>query len=292
MVMKKIMQTARVGFMFLIAFAMFASCKKKSVLVIPTVEAHFTFKERGAYLVTEPDTKFLVPFGITTVAKEDVTINVSVTTTTGAVEGTHYTIASKRVTIPAGKAVGFLEIRALFPPYESRERKDELVFKIESSSSVSAISTNNQYLLSISGDYDVETLLGDYNKTNEVLGSNVYGPYKTKISSVKRLTATTAEIVVENIFDNVPTPWKPIVFKLDWTDPSDFIATLNQQSGIGDASSFLGPTYAGQDISVRAFSGQNGTFSFNPNKIVLVMQLGVTGTGAWVTVPYTVTMER
>lgn len=288
--MKKIIKTARVGFLFLIAVAIFAGCKKKSVLVIPPVEAHFTFKERGAYLVAEPDTKFLVPFGITTLAKEDVTIIVSVSSTTGAVEGTHYTIASKKVTIPAGKAVGFLEVRAFFAPYESRERKDELVFKIESSSSVKPIATNSQYILSISGDVNPEGLKGVYNNTNETLPPNPpYGPYKTTISSVKRLTATTAEIVVENIFDN-PTPWKPITFKLDWTDPSDFIVTLNPQSGIGDAGVF-GPAYAGLDISVRALPSQNGTFSFDPQKLVLVMQLGITGQG-WVPQPYTVTMER
>ncbi len=286
--MKYMFNKLSIATYFLMYVVLIVGCKKSNNLTVPPLESHFTFKDGGAYLVTGPDTKFLVPFGITTVSKEDVRINVSVTSPTGAVEGTHYTLATKQVLIPAGQTLGFLEIKAFYPPYESRERNDRLVFKIEGSSSANPIVSNSEYTLSISGDYDPEVLKGDYNNTNETLPPNApYGPYKTTISSIKRLSPTTAEIVVENIFD---FGWAPITFKLDWTDPADFIVTLNEQSGIGDAGAF-GSAYNGQDISVRAYPNQNGTFSFDPQKIVLVMQLGITGQG-WISSPYTVTMER
>jgi hypothetical protein len=288
--MKYMFNRLSIATYFLMYVVLIVGCKKSDNLTVPPLESHFTFKEGGAYLVTGPDTKFLVPFGITTVSKEDVRINVSVSSPTGAVEGTHYTLATKQVLIPAGQTLGFLEIKAFYPPYETRERSDRLVFKIEGSSLTQPIVSNSEYTLSISGDYDPEVLKGAYNNTNETLPPNApYGPYKTTISSIKRLSPTTAEIVVENIFDVVPA-WKPITFKLDWTDPADFIVTLNEQSGIGDAGVF-GSSFAGQDISVRALAGQSGTFSFDPQKIVLVMQLGVTGQG-WISSPYTVTMER
>jgi hypothetical protein len=137
---------------------------------------------------------------------------------------------------------------------------------------------------------------GIYNNTNEKLGTSPYGPYTTRVIQVTPLTATTGEITVENIWDvdDPATPaydgWKPIRFRLDWTDPNNPIATLDEQTGIGDGGT-LSSTYSGREIAVRAYAGQPGTFNYCDQVLVLKLQLGIVGLG-WFTALYEVKLER
>jgi hypothetical protein len=147
------------------------------------------------------------------------------------------------------------------------------------------------------GQVNLSDFSGVYNNTVEKLGTgSPYGPYTTRVIQVKPLTTTTGEITVENIWDidDPQTPaydgWKPIVFKLDWTDPNNPIVTLDQQNGIADGGT-LSATYSGRQVQVRAYAGQNGTFNFCDQLLVLKMQLGIVDLG-WFTALYEVKMER
>ena len=145
-----------------------------------------------------------------------------------------------------------------------------------------------EHIACFEGDVDLNALLGDYNKTNETFGITPYGPYTTSISSVNQLTPTSGTIVVENIFD---FGWGPITFTLDWSDPNNrTVIVVAQSSGIADAGTLSG-AYAGEEVAVRPFAGQPGTFSACKGTLTLKMQLGVAGLGYFGEL-YTVNMAR
>jgi uncharacterized protein (TIGR02145 family) len=154
------------------------------------------------------------------------------------------------------------------------------------------IRTNGDY--SISSFNQVNQLLGDYANTNENLSGSPYGPYTTKVRSITQTSATTANMVVENIFD---AGWAPISFKLDWTDPSNRTVTLDVQTNIGLGSTLVGTAspYANWQIQVGPATSP-GTFRVCDQTIQLNIQLGVldpaTGQGGFFNAEYIVNMAR
>ncbi|HMP87013.1 MAG TPA: hypothetical protein PKE63_07025 [Lacibacter sp.] len=259
-----------------------AGCKKKEALTLPKEEAHFLFRTGASYQVLTPTTTYKLPVGITTVSDRDRIIEFSVSSPTGAVQGTHYTLNKTAIIIPAGKAIDTITVQGVFTAYQAG-RKDTLIFTILEKNGIKPIESNPTFRLFMrgpcfEGDVVLNELLGAYRNTNELFGTSAYGPYTTTISSVRSLTATTGEITVTNIYD---FGWNPIKFILDWTDPANRTVTLEQQAGSGNAGTING-AFAGQDISVRAIPGNNGTFSYCNQTLVLVLQPGVTGLG-WFT---------
>ncbi len=267
-------------------------CKKEVALSIPTEVAHFLNQTGGNYFVTAPNLPFTITVGVTTVSKQDRTVSFSVTSPTGAAQGTQYTLSANSVVIPAGEATATFTVTGIYSAYTSG-RKDSLIFTIDEAG-VKPSGYNNTYKLYMRGPCfegevagDLDGMLGVYANTNETW-FGPWGPYTTTVSSITLKSPTTADIVVENVFD---FGWGPITFTLDWTDPANTKVTLVEQSGIADAGTLSG-AYAGEDVSVRPHSDGNvGTFTYCNQKIVLYMQIGVTGLG-WFSPPYIVTMER
>lgn len=259
---------------------------------IPPAQVHFVGAAQQAYAVRAANVApYIVKIGTTNVANSDRTVSVKVTSTT-AVAGTQYTVPSTTVTIPAGEATGDFAIQGLFAGYPT-DRVDTLVITL-AEPSVAPAKFLDTVRLAI-GDICVDgvgfvlsTAEGDYANTNETFGTSPYGPYLTSISSATSTGATTARIVVENIFDS---GWGPISFDLDW-GVTPLTATVVPQSAIpGSDGGSLNPAYAGLTMQVRAFSGTPGTFSTCDNTFTLRMQLGVTGLG-WFNTLYTVNLAR
>ncbi|MEP6617086.1 MAG: hypothetical protein ABJA57_10925 [Ginsengibacter sp.] len=279
----------RVAGVLLAFLMMIASCKKNNDVTIPPPAAHFMNNTAAKYIISAPGVVYKIPVGVTNVSDKDRTVSFGVSSTTGAVEGTQFTFTNT-ITIPAGKAVDSLIVRGNYDQYLSG-RIDTLIFYIQNGKDAIGSFFNDTFRLVLRGpcseaDVDLNTLLGDYNNTNEFL-SAAYGPYTTSIIAVNPIDATSGEITVSNIFD---FGWNPITFLLDWSDPNNRTVTLIQQSGIADAST-LDPSLAGLDVSVRPYGGQVGTFSVCSEKLTLKMQVGVTGLG-WVPDLYTVEMAR
>ncbi len=281
----------------MLASVVITGCKKVDVLERPPLQAHFLFKAGGTYQVLTPTTSYKLPVGLTTVSDVDRTIELTVTSPTGAVAGTHYSLNKSSLVIPAGKAVDTVVVQGVFSQY-SGGRKDTLVFTIKETADVKGIVTNTQFKLFVRGacleeDINMAEFIGSYPNTNEDFGGSTYGPYTTTISAARLLTPTTGEITVTNIYD---FGWNPIKFILDWTDPNDRKVTLVQQSGIGNAGT-LNSSFNGRDISVRPHpTGGNGTFSFCNKTLRLVLQAGITATsgapGGWFNAVYVVNMAK
>jgi hypothetical protein len=271
-----------------------SGCKKVENLAIPPLEAHFMFKSSDNFRVIEAGQKYKLPIGITTTASSERTIEVKITSPSGATEGTQYNVVKKSAVISAGAAVDTIIIEGILSAYTSG-RKDTLNISIIETDNIKAIATNKQFTLYLAGpcfegDVVLEELLGEYKNTNETLGTSAYGPYTTTITNVKRLSPTTGEITVANIYD---FGWNPIKFILDWTDVNNRTVTLNQQSNIGPASTVFGSGQNGRDITVRNHpTAGPGTFSYCNNTLVLKIQIGVTELGVFASAIYTVNMGR
>jgi hypothetical protein len=286
------MRLLKLSLLSLSALVLVTGCKKdkSDYLKLPTLESHFTNKSSDTYIIASAGVTKKIPVGITAVSDKDRTITIDVTSPTGAVLGTHYTLSTKSLVIPAGKVIDSITVTGIYSQYTSG-RKDTLVFTLKDGD-VPASAFNNKFTLLMrgpcfEGDVNLYDLKGAYTKTNEDFGGP-YGPYTTTISSVTQAAgATTGTITVTNIFD---AGWNPITFILDWTNPANRTVTLTQQSGIGNAGT-ISSTYNGQDITVRPFAGQTGTFSICNQTLTLKMQLGVTGLGFFGTL-YTVNMAR
>jgi hypothetical protein len=280
------------------------SCNKTNEYptITPNSEVHFVGTKNQTYqLLSAAQPVYNVVVGSTDVSNSDRTFTYKVSSTSGAIGGTHYSIASGNttgtLTIPAGQALANIPVQGLYAPYNATGRKDTIVFSLtEPSLKAAAFSDTVKLVLRgpcFETDILMPDLLGNYANTRELFGTSAYGPYLTKITVATITGPSAARITVTNIWDN---GWGPIQFDLDWSNPFATTATVVPQNAIaGSNAGDLNATYAGQTIAVRApsaaLAGTAPTYSYCLSKFTLKMQLGVTNVGFFNTL-YTVNMAR
>ncbi len=293
---------------FLVAFVfavfILIGCDKTKLYEFqyPNTEAHFLGAKNQSYqILSATQAVYKIDLGTTDVTTEDREVTYKVTSPSGAVGGTHYTIATGNATgkikIPAGQSTANITVQGLFAPYNATGRKDTIIFTLAEPSIKSSTFSDTVKLAlrgsCFEGDIVLSELLGNYANTRELFGTSPYGPYLTKITAAVSTGVKTARITVTNIWDN---GWGPIQFDLDWNDPLNTSAVVVPQNAIpGSNAGDLSATYAGQTIAVRAPSATLAvtppTYSYCLGKFTLKMQLGVTGVGFFGTL-YTVNMAR
>jgi hypothetical protein len=228
-----------------------ASCKKEindKIVSPPALSEFGTSTLTGNYFITNSaSSSFKIPIGITTVAGIDRTIQLSLTSSTGAASGVQYNAPSS-VVIPAGKGADSLVVNGLFAGYPAG-RRDILNIKI-TGGDVPVNTYNNTYSLVMQKYCDVSlAVLGGNYTANELLndGSFSYGPYSTGVINLTSTGPTSASGDFVNLFD---AGWDNIHFTMDWTDPAGFRINIPlQATGASD------PAY------VRATSGKLNAFS-------------------------------
>lgn len=277
--------------------AVYTGCKKETALEIAPEYAHFNGTQSGNYSVTAPGIVYKIPIGTTTVSSFDRTINVSVSSPTGAVQGTHYSLNKTSFVIPAGEAVDTLVVTAVHSQYTAG-RKDTLLFEIAGSDKggLGGLPENSRYTLLVRGpcfEGEIATalqdLLGDYNNTRDTLsGAFTYGPYKTTVKSVTMVTPTSARIVVANIYDE---GWNDLTFTLDWSSITDRTLSLETQNAGGNAGSLFGAAFNGMPYGITPVTGLTGTFSYCNQTLTIKAHIGVYGVGYAPNI-YTVKMSR
>lgn len=212
------------GGVLLVLFS-FISCKKQGVTISP-LQAHFAEESGGYYVENSTSTVFKVPVGLTTPTTQDRTFNFTVSSPTGAAAGAQYNIASNSVTIPAGSAIGYIDVNGIFAGYAT-DRKDTLVLTLTGGDATIA-SFSNTFTLAMQKycPVDLNDLLGVYNNSFDIQPpSPNYGPYPTAISDVESTGATSGKITIENFWDVGGS----ITVNLDWSDPSNFTTNIPSQ---------------------------------------------------------------
>ena len=268
------------------------SCKKEiddEQITPPAFSEFGTSNLTGSYFITSsPTTSFKIPIGITDVAGNDRIIQLNYTSSTGAVNGTHYT-APATIVIPAGKALDTLSMKGNFAGYPTG-RKDTLRVKI-SGGDVPVNGYNNLYTL-VMQKYcvvNLPDLAGDYNNTRETTstGGSPYGPYTVTLKNMQTLTATTGKGLIENLWDS---GLDDIQMFFDWTDPANFSVSIPQQ--------YTGQDYdIGQPLDVRTSPGQPNVFSSCDQSISLTVDFIVRnypapGSSAFYSKNYKINIKR
>jgi hypothetical protein len=269
---------------FFCAGILLVACRKGDVITSPEQRSHFAMISSGNYFINTPGEIYKIPLGITTVSSIDRTINISVTSPTGAVQGTHYTLNKTSFIIPAGKAVDSIVVAGNYTQYTAG-RKDSLIFKIEPTDKggIAPIETNQTFTLLMRGpcfegeiNSSLQDLLGDYTRTRDTLAGVFDDLYSTTVKSATLTSPTTANIVIANIFND---GWNDLTFKLDWTDLNDRKVTQATQNAGGNAG-VLFTGAAGQPFGLAsAAGGVTGTFSFCNQTIIIKGRLGIFGVG-------------
>lgn len=251
--------------------AIVAGCKKDTSVKTPPEIAHFTNQTGGTYFITAQGVTWKVPVGFTTVSNVDRTISVTVTSPTGAVQGTDYTLSRSKVTIPAGKAVDSITVTGNYSKYQAG-KKDTLIFHIQDAKGANADDYNSVYKLFMRGpcfDGDVDNInviAGSFTKTFE---NGSYGPYTTTITGITMTSATTATGKIDNLYDS----FGPLTINFDWTDPTNTKAEIPlQNTGVNYA--------AGQPFYVRTKPGQANKFSVCKNRISFILDVLVNISGS------------
>jgi hypothetical protein len=277
------------------------SCDRTTpyVIDVPPAEAHFMGKEIQTYTVkNEPTSEYRIKVGTTNVSDVDRTIQYRVKPISGIDTATGYSIPSGKLrgtlTIPAGKTIAEIVIKAPYAPYDDPFYRDTLLFTLaEPSIKISGFQDSVYLVLRgrcVESDVNLQELLGTYNQTTEKLNGTQYGPYSTRVTNVRQLTPTTGIIDVEKIWD---PSWTAIRFILDWSDPNNRTVTQNLQSGMGSGAT-ISANYPDYVVQIGPGTA-SGTFSICSQTIDLDMSLGVinsNGEGGFFNVTYTVNMSR
>lgn len=252
------------GGLSLMMALVFAGCKKEDTLVIPDEYAHFLNQGGDSYFVTAPNTTYSLSIGTTNVSDADRTISFSVSSPTGAVEGTHYTLSTHSITIPAGQSKATVTVSGDYNEYTSG-RKDTLIFTINDPS-VEAAPYNREFKLFMrgpcfDGEVDDITIMGGA-FANTFEGGGSYGPYTVTVSSLTQTGPTTATAQISNLWDY----FGPVTINFDWTDPNNTIVSIPLQQTDQDYD-------VGQPFLIRTSPGQVSKFSVCNNKITLTVDI-------------------
>lgn len=248
----------------LFLMAMCASCKKSNDLTIPPGAVHFMRPASGTYFITASGGAFKIPIGVSTVSAQDRTVNISVNSPTGAIEGTQFTLSSHTITIPAGQSVDSIALNGIFSAYPVG-RRDTLIFTI-TGGDLPTLVGSEVYTLVLQKycDVDLNTLLGDYANTYDK-DPKAYGPYTVTVVSATATGPTSAALVIKNLGDYYFGPFGPgdltydtgVTVNIDWSDPANFFTNFPTQS-LGSI-----PPYG---VSTSSAAGK-GTFSSCDNTI-------------------------
>ncbi|MBS4064522.1 MAG: hypothetical protein KGZ74_08170 [Chitinophagaceae bacterium] len=244
-----------------------ASCKKQET-TIPDAVAQFNTKSttESYFITNSASSVYKIPIGVTSKSDRDRTINFNISSPTGAVAGTQYTLSASNVTIKAGSVVDTLYVRGIFAGYPGA-RKDTLKFEITGGDiPPSSYAKNYTLVLQKFCDVTFSVFTGAYKGTD-------YDEIGAIVSSVTDYPITFTP-QADNKTIRVNNMWELPVnvnVELDYSNPGNF--TTN----VPDQNYFVHPTYG--QVKIRAAG--KGTFSSCDNTFEIRYEPYVPGLGTF-----------
>ena len=191
-----------------------SSCQKDKIITPNTTASLFASTEGSYFITSDPNTAFKIPLGITRVPDKSITIELTVSSPSGAVEGQQYELSSHTITIPANQTVDSVTLNGIFSAYTSG-RRDTVIFTI-SGGDVPSLVGSNVYTLILQAycDVDLDSFVGAY---LNCFDDASYGPYEIDVVSAASTGPTSGYIMIENLWDAGGST--PVRVNLDWSDP-------------------------------------------------------------------------
>jgi hypothetical protein len=271
----------------LIIGALAPACRRTGISLPPS-QATFLNQRSGSYFITAPDITDTIPVGVTTVADKDRVVSFTISSSSGAIPGTEYTLANSSVVIPAGQATGYIVVKGIFAFYNGTVRKDTLLFTLTDNGTVGIAPSdfNDSFTLVMRGpcvegeDFDPAEFDGIYN--NCVDSQSGYSSSVYPVSIISTPTGpTSATLLIQNLgaADFFPQPGDPafspgVTVNLDWSDPSHLTASLPSQpyesvafsaTIVGDPGGWFSSCHQtfllNYDVLIPAFGFDSGVFT-------------------------------
>ncbi|MGN6292144.1 MAG: hypothetical protein ACTHMV_05310 [Chitinophagaceae bacterium] len=256
------------GFSLLLGVALFSCSKDDNKILDPGQKVFFTPAQSTAnYAIVNANTVYKIPVGLTSPVSsgKTKTVNVTATSSTGAVEGTQYTY-TKTLTFTPDKITDTIVVTGVYNQYLAG-RKDVLKFTFADAGDFSP-SLNSSFTLNVSGpcyegDIAFADLLGDYPETYE---NGSYGPYTSSISNLTPGSSpNTAKAIINNIYDNGISAQATF----DYSTVGAFTLTVDPQAtGLG---------VGGQPLFIRTTPGTTSTFSYCNKTFTIYLDLYTAG---------------
>jgi|GEM_PF-654403 len=274
-------------FLSFIGLALFVisieSCDKTAPYDVATAPAlaHFLGSTNRVYILSSSQTSAsVVKVGTTDVASVDRNVAYTITSPSGAVIGTNYTVNNAggnngTITFPAGNTIENLQIQGIYTSGYATGRIDTLIITLSTPGMNVGF---NSVLTMIIKDckenniLNINDLLGQFTTTDPY-----FGTYITEVSSVAITSQTSARIKIKNLCNAQPSdvgPWGAVICDLDWSNPAQKTATILEGAvPNSDASYVFGSNYTGYPVAIVQ-GGSNGTWSYCNQSIRLVVNLG------------------
>lgn len=247
------------------------SCDKTKPydIITPPAVVHFGIPSSvgNYYVLNVTNNPFKIPVGLTKALDKPVTIQFTVTSPTGAIQGQQYSLVSNSITIPAGKVLDSLSLNGIFAGYPTG-RKDTLVVTI-TGGDLPALIGSNIYTVVLQKYCNVvlSDLSGVFTKSFDFQAPDLEGPYTTNITATST-GPTTAMLMIKNFSDGMfghfastDAAYSPgIEVDIDFSNPSNFTTTVPTQSFYKDA------TYGAATIKANgkgSFSACDQSFTIN-----------------------------
>ena len=263
---------------FVLSFTLLLSCNKNKAypIIQPDPEVHFvsTSSALSYYVENSTSTTFAVQIGTTNVSNVDRTVSFNITSSTGAVVGTNYTIATpasgNSIVIPAGQSVATIIIHGIFAPYADGTRKDTLNISLtEPSVKVAGFNNSIKVVLQRYCAVDLNAMLGDYKNSFDNQSPDAFGPYTATITSAVSTGPTSAKIYIQYFGDSGFGPWGPseiavnpgISVNIDWANPANFKTTIPSQTFSNDLFGYGAATIS--PVGTGSFSSCDNTFTIS-----------------------------
>lgn len=201
------------------AVGSFTSCEEEAPLVYngPS-EVHFPSAAATYFVNQENDGGFKIPIGVTAASNESRTFNVALvveeeSAVPYAEDGTHYTLESTTVTIPANEVTGYITVNGNF---ENLADPRKLSFVLSEGQKNAGFRQSYELVMRQFCPYVQSDFVGEFRLT-----SALFGEWDVEMVAGEN----PDEVIVKDMYEE----GYDVIIKLDDSNQSNFVATVAEQ---------------------------------------------------------------